>query len=67
MKKIISYRKENYKMYFKTETSVLANYINKKIEKDIKLAKNERLKGNIGTPIDEVLNKMKKIIEGESL
>lgn len=67
MKKIISYRNENYIMNYKTKTNILTNSINKKIKKDIYHAKTERLNGNIGTPIEEVLNKMKKIIKGETL
>ena len=54
-------------MAFKSKTYTLSEVINKKIENDIKLAKSDRKKGNMGTPIEEVLANMKKIIEGESL
>lgn len=54
-------------MSFVCKTTILPDFINKKIEKDIELAKKERLNGDMGTPIEEVLFNMKKIIEGESL
>lgn len=54
-------------MAFKSKTYTLSEVINKKIENDIKLAISDRKKGNMGTPIEEVLANMKKIIEGESL
>ena len=67
MKNIFLSRKEVKKMAFKSKTYTLSEVINKKIENDIKLAKTDRKKGNMGTPIEEVLANMKKIIEGESL
>lgn len=67
MKNIFLSRKEVKKMAFKSKTYTLSEVINKKIENDIKLAKTDRKKGKMGTPIEEVLANMKKIIEGESL
>ncbi len=54
-------------MNLKGNTAILTKSINKKIEKDIKAAQKDRLIGNMGTPIEEVLNNMKKIIKGENL
>lgn len=53
-------------MKLKSKTLTLSDLVMKKIESDIKYAKEERAKGNIGTPIEEVLLNMKKIIEGET-
>ena len=54
-------------MNLKSNIAILAKSINKKIEKDIKIAQKDRLIGNMGTPIEEVLINMRKIIEGENL
>ncbi len=54
-------------MNLKSNTAMITKSINKKIEKDIKIAQKDRLIGNMGTPIEEVLINMKKIIEGENL
>ena len=67
MKKIFLSRKEVKNMLLKRKTYVLPDFMMKKIEKDIKSAKKDRENGNMGTPIEEVLANMKKIIEGESL
>ena len=52
-------------MVLKRKTYTLPDFLLKKIEEDIKSAKQDRAKGNMGTPIEEVLLNMKKIIEGE--
>lgn len=65
MKKLILKRKEVKKMVLKRKTYTLPDFLLKKIEEDIKSAKQDRAKGNMGTPIEEVLLNMKKIIEGE--
>lgn len=65
MKKLILKRKEVKNMVLKRKTYVLPDFIMKRIEKDIESAKEDRARGNMGTPIEEVLLNMKKIIEGE--
>lgn len=66
MKKLNLKRNEVKNMKLKSKTLTLSDLVMKKIESDIKYAKEERAKGNIGTPIEEVLLNMKKIIEGET-
>ena len=65
MKKLILKRKEVKNMVLKRKTYTLPDFIMKKIQEDIESAKQNRAKGNMGTPIEEVLLNMKKIIEGE--
>lgn len=67
MKNIYSYRKEVKKMIFKSKIYTMNELVNKKIQNDIYSAKKERAKGNMGTPIEEVLFNMRKILEGEGL
>ncbi len=50
-------------MNFKSKTNILNNTIIQKINYDINCAKEERLNGDMGTPIEEVLFDMKKFIE----
>lgn len=65
MKKLTLKREEVKKMVLKRKTYALPDFVMKKIEEDIESAKQDRAKGNMGTPIEEVLLNMKKIIEGE--
>ncbi|MBQ2917585.1 MAG: hypothetical protein IJE59_05460 [Clostridia bacterium] len=67
MKKLILKRKEVEKMIFKSKIYTMKELINKKIQNDIYSARKERAKGNMGTPIEEVLFNMRKILEGEGL
>ncbi len=67
MKKLILKRKEVKKMIFKSKIYTIKELINKKIQNDIYSARKERAKGNMGTPIEEVLFNMRKILEGEGL
>lgn len=67
MKNIILCRKEEKRMTFKCKSNLSNNIIIQKINHDINCARIERLNGDMGTPIEEVLVNMKKIIEGESL
>ncbi len=67
MKRNISRRKEEKRMTFKSKTNILNNVITQKINNDINCAKRERANGDMGTPIEEVLANMKKIIEGEAI
>ncbi len=67
MKKIVSYRKEVNKIVLKNKTIAIPNYLLKKVNSDIKEAQNARKSGDMGTPVEEVILRMKKIIEGESL
>lgn len=50
-------------MIFKRKSNPLNNIIINKINNDINSAKKERLNGDMGTPIEEVLANMKKIIQ----
>lgn len=65
MKNLVLKRKEVKKMIFKSKIYTMNELINKKIQNDIYSAKQDRLKGEMGTPVEEVLLNMKKIIEGE--
>ena len=67
MKKIKKCRKEVNKMVLKNKTITIPNYLVKKINNDIKDAQNARKNGDMGTPVEEVVLQMKKIIEGESI
>lgn len=63
MRYISSFRKEDKKVVLKYKD----NIINKKIINDIKCAKRDRLNGDMGTPVEEVLLNMKKIMKGENI
>lgn len=67
MKRIVTYRKEVNKILLKNKTITIPNYLINKINSDIKEAQNARKNGDMGTPVEEVILKMKKIIEGEPL
>lgn len=67
MKNVISYRKEEKTVTLKSKTNLLDNLITKKINNDINSARRDRAKGEMGTPIEEVLSNMRKIIEGEAI
>lgn len=67
MKNIISYRKEEIKMILKSKTNLLDNLITRKINNDISCARRDRANGDMGTPIEEVLENMKRVIEGETI
>lgn len=67
MKRNISRGKEEKRMTFKRKSNILDNLIIQKINNDINCAKRERANGDMGTPIEEVLANMKKIVEGEAI
>ena len=65
MKKSIKRRKEVNKMVLKSKEIFIPNFLIKKINNDIKEAQEARKNGNMGTPVEEVILQMRKIIEGE--
>ena len=67
MKRIVTYRKEVNKIVLKNKTITIPNYLINKINSDIKEAQKARKNGDMGTPVEEVILQMKKIIEGEPL
>ena len=54
-------------MILKSKEIVIPDFLMTKINSDIKEAQNARKNGDMGTPVEEVILNMKKIIEGESL
>lgn len=66
MKSVISYRKEENKMIYKNYNATKKAII-MKINNDINHARRDRLNGDMGTPIEEVLFNMRKILEGENI
>ncbi len=65
MNKKINSRKEVKKMALKSEEIIISDSLMKKINSDIKAAQSARKNGDMGTPVEEVILQMKKIIEGE--
>ena len=60
-------RKEVRKIVQKSKEIVIPDYLMEKIKSDIKDAQEARERGDMGTPVEEVILQMKKIIEGEPL
>ena len=65
MKKRIKCKKEVKKMVLKSKEIIIPDLLMKKIKSDIKDAQEARKKGDMGTPAEEVILQMRKIIEGE--